>query len=225
MALPAKAMVLAFIFDFRYSCHCVTDWVCAIRCTSLLSKQVQINGLRQLQDPISGVSNVKREGSQDVDWDRGLPLEVLALVAKAGGTMAMKGMRGASRTWQQGFDLGVAGIGIFDDTKPVLTCGACILYRPPHQFPRSEVTLGFPGLPKLDLGQSAIRPAWLKKLKLFPRLDILIHGLSTYLRGSPSSLALHLSDFHMLHLRVCLIPKPTPAIPIAPRHLVPPPRN
>ena len=42
------------------------------------------------------------------DWDKGLPPDVLALVAKAGGMEAMKGMRGASKNWQQGFELGVS---------------------------------------------------------------------------------------------------------------------
>lgn len=39
------------------------------------------------------------EGS--VDWDKGLPPDVLALVAKAGGLEALKGMRGVSKAWQE----------------------------------------------------------------------------------------------------------------------------
>lgn len=47
-----------------------------------------------------------------MDWDKGLPSEALALVAKARGTDNAKKIREVSKTWQQGFDLGVTGIKI-----------------------------------------------------------------------------------------------------------------
>lgn len=49
-------------------------------------------------------------GDFKADWAEGLPPDVLALVAKAGGVPDMKAMRGVNKTWQHGFELGISGI-------------------------------------------------------------------------------------------------------------------
>lgn len=64
-------------------------------------------------------------GFQDVDspdWENGLPTDVLALVAKAGGVGQMKCMREVCKSWQAGFGLSVtclkASYGGFDFFVP-----------------------------------------------------------------------------------------------------------
>lgn len=44
------------------------------------------------------------------NWDTGLTADILGLVAKAGGIKEMAVMRQVSKTWKQGFELGVSGI-------------------------------------------------------------------------------------------------------------------
>lgn len=50
------------------------------------------------------------QGVQRVDWDKGLPVDVLALVAR--GSNALREMRGVCKTWQEGFDLSVTGVSV-----------------------------------------------------------------------------------------------------------------
>lgn len=134
-------------------------------------------------------------GPVNVDWDTGLPQDVLALVAKAGGGLEMKGTRGVSQSWQDGFDLGASSLSIHEVGHPVLPAGLIAGQR-------------FAGLTKLDLGHSAVNPAWLENLGGFPNLECLVLGLRTTLPWSLRCLALQLSDFHMLHLQVRCFPDP-----------------
>lgn len=101
----------------------------------------------------------------DVDWDKGLPEDVLALVANAGGIEEMKSMREVSKTWELGFELGVQAITIFGLEQPMLPPGL-------------EAARRFPGLIKLDLGRSAAEIAlpWLRNLRAFPKLRSLDLG-------------------------------------------------
>lgn len=97
-----------------------------------------------------------------VDWEKGLPPDVLGLVAKAGGLKEMMGMRGACKTWQQGYELGVTAITIhFED--PVLPLGA-------------EAAQRFPGLKVLSIGDSRTEVGDLQGLRALPNLDTLILG-------------------------------------------------
>lgn len=72
------------------------------------------------------------------DWDKGLPSDVLAMVARAGGITEMKAMRGVSKQWQEGFELAVVSI-------------KASLKTP--SLPR-EVALRFPVLTSLDVGET-----------------------------------------------------------------------
>lgn len=83
---------------------------------------------------------------EGIDWDQGLPLDMLAMVA--GGAEAMKAMRGVSKTWQRGFSV----------TK--------LTIRKPGPIPRSMGRLAerFPGLTSLDLGESLMDPSCLARL-------------------------------------------------------------
>lgn len=114
------------------------------------------------------------------DWDKGLPDDVLALVAKAGGVNEMKSMRQVSKTWQLGFELGVQGITILE-VHPMLPPG---MQHP--MLPQGMEAAGrFPALTKLDLGRSAAVAAlpWLINLRAFPNLDTLILGERTSCQG------------------------------------------
>lgn len=99
----------------------------------------------------------------DVDWDSGLPPDVLALVAKAGGVSDTKSMREVSKSWQQGFELGVTGIAIVHTEHPVLP-------------PVLEVAQRFPGLTRLDLSRSATNAARLGNVRVLPKLESLVLG-------------------------------------------------
>lgn len=51
-------------------------------------------------------------GEGKVDWEKGLPLDMLALVATLGGLHETNAMRGVCKTWQHGFESGVKSIKI-----------------------------------------------------------------------------------------------------------------
>lgn len=132
----------------------------------------------------------------EVDWDKGLPPDVLALVATASVRMEgclhlmdMAAMREVSKSWKEGFELGVKKIEIFDNElqHPVLPSGI-------------EAAERFPGLTALDLGYSATSTAWLGTLGAFSKL----HSLSIC-RGDlfPGSLGDLLADADLAHLQVC----------------------
>lgn len=91
----------------------------------------------------------------DIDWDKGLPLDVLSLVAQTLGMNQMKIMRGVCKTWQQGFEMGVTGIKITSLGHPALPSGL-------------ELAQRFPGLTMLDLGKRAISTEWLEELREDP---------------------------------------------------------
>lgn len=118
-----------------------------------------------------------------------LPLDVLALVAKAGASLQeMKGMRGLNKTWQQGFELVVTGITISLD-DPMLPSGEAAAIR-------------FPGLLKLDLGNSSAEESWLENLpKAFPKLTHLVLGHKLNTPGYHQSLACCLSNIGLEHIR------------------------
>lgn len=121
--------------------------------------------------------------SMDVDWDTGLPSDVLALVAKKGRANQMKIMREVSKSWQQGFELAVRGISIGSVEHPVLPWGL-------------EVAQRFPALTQLGLGNSLIDTAWLETLQTLPNLNRLF-------LGGPKT-TLKISDADMVHLQVWL---------------------
>lgn len=72
---------------------------------------------------------------EEVDWDKGLPIDILAMIA--GGRDAQKSMRGVSQTWKEGFDRSV------DRLKIRL-----------HGPDLGLVPVRFPMLTSLDLGGS-----------------------------------------------------------------------
>lgn len=110
---------------------------------------------------------------ESVDWEKGLPPDVLPLVAKAGGLPDMKSMRGACKTWQEGFELGVTGIGV-SILSPMLPDGGLAARR-------------FPMLARLDVGNSSAAESWLQTLAAFPKLSSLVLG---YKADSASRLSL-----------------------------------
>lgn len=130
-----------------------------------------------------------------LDWDKGLPPDVLALVAKAGGLSQMIGMRGVSKTWQLGFELGVTGIRV-SQLDPLLPEGTAAFCR-------------FPVVQKLNLRDSATQNAWLQTLRVFPKLNSLVLGYTTRTTSgyssskvaSPLSLTRRLSDAGLAFLR------------------------
>lgn len=117
----------------------------------------------------------------EVDWDEGLPLEMMALVAKAGGVGLMDSMREVCKSWQQGFEVQVSSIKIvwsWGDPEPYVEeedddTNSCWLLPPGVNLAQR-----FPGLTKIDLGGSGAPPAWLKHLRAIPRLDSVIIGHS-----------------------------------------------
>lgn len=98
-----------------------------------------------------------------MDWDKGLPTDVLVLVANAGRFEKMKAMRGVCKSWQLGFELGVTGISL-NSLYPLL----------PEDG--TEAARRFPMLCKLGLGKSKTNIKQLEALKAFPRLASLALG-------------------------------------------------
>lgn len=121
-----------------------------------------------------------------VDWDKGLPLDVLALVAKAGGVSEMTAMLAVSKTWQQAFGLTTTAINIrqINQVQPFSIEAAEL-----HQ-----------GLTRVSIDSSVASRAWLDSLRLFPKLNSLSLGEQTlWLRpGAPAS---RLTDADLWHLR------------------------
>lgn len=108
------------------------------------------------------LENDRELESLGVDWDKGLPPDLLALVARAADMQETKVMRRVSRTWQQGFELGVRCIAVhFED--PVL----------PNWLKTAQ---RFPALTMLDLGASRTSTNWLANLRAFPKLRSLKLG-------------------------------------------------
>lgn len=126
----------------------------------------------------------------NVDWDKGLPVDVLAVVARVGGPRSMMEMRGVSATWQQGYELAVTGITI--KSSHDLQCAI-----PPSG---TEAPQRFPALAKLNLGQSTLDAAWLANLRAFRKLDTLNLGTSLFSRAG--TLGSRLADADMQHLWV-----------------------
>lgn len=82
-------------------------------------------------------------GDLAVDWANGLPDDVLALVAKAGGLPDMKIMREVCTTWQSGFELGVKCIKLPEDSQ--MKCSLSQLSSKPLRT--SLGSSASPGLP------------------------------------------------------------------------------
>lgn len=62
--------------------------------------------------------SVRREGTAPIDWDKGLPIDVLAIIG--GGREETKSMREVSKTWKAGFERGVHRLKILLNS-PVLS--------------------------------------------------------------------------------------------------------
>lgn len=101
---------------------------------------------------------------EDADWDRGLPPDILALVAKSGGMASMTVMRGVSKSWQRGYELGVTSLKI---------CLHSPMLPPGETSPQR-----FPYLASLDLGGRPVEEQTLQALKAFPKLRFLTLGLA-----------------------------------------------
>lgn len=128
----------------------------------------------------------------NVGWSTGLPIDVLALVARAGGVSEMKRMRSVCKSWQEGFDLGVTGIGICELQHPVLPSGVAAASR-------------FPGLTQLDLGCSAVGKDWLDHLGAFSKLEILTLGGWPDGLGPGGALSVRLKAVDMKRIQVCVM--------------------
>lgn len=133
----------------------------------------------------------------EIDWDKGLPVDVLGLMAKTGGMSSMKSMRGVSKTWQQGYELGVSHIKLHtrDTSLP---------------WEAQDAAQRFPCLTSLDVGHNtAANPSMFQTLSIFPNLKRLIIGPRKYFPrgGSPPNLAQELPlnywirDVHLAALR------------------------
>lgn len=142
-----------------------------------------------LISPDSLVKTMDGEDSLVVDWGEGLPPDVLALVAKAGGIQHLKSMRGVCKAWQQGFELGVTSIAILKLYHPVLPPGLQAAQR-------------FPELSLLKLGKSGTSQEWLVTLSAFPKLRGLILGVQTAALHTGRRLGDRLLDADMIHLQV-----------------------
>lgn len=84
----------------------------------------------------------------EVDWDKGLPIDLLSTVA--GGRDILKAMRGVSHTWQAGFEASVKSI-----TVP---------WKAPPLPPASKFAERFPELISINLGESRLDQASLVSL-------------------------------------------------------------
>lgn len=74
---------------------------------------------------------------EEVDWDKGLPLELLSAVA--GGRNELKAMRGVSRTWKAGFEASITKFKV-SGQGPMLPPGDAFAQR-------------FPAMRTIDLGR------------------------------------------------------------------------
>lgn len=79
------------------------------------------------------------------DWDKGLPTEVLGLLARCFPN-AMEAMREVSKTWKEGFEGSVSRITVYPIT---------LLDRAPGQFPPQDGSFAarFPMLSRIRLGK------------------------------------------------------------------------
>lgn len=152
--------------------------------------------------------------TEDIDWDKGLPSDVLALVAKAGGNSDMKVMRGISKTWQQGFELAVTGITLDyeypfippeEEPAPGWFGPSCQPRRPKGASanPLFLTAVRFPRLTRLALGKCAADEAWLETLRAFPNLKSLDLGLGrdTSVVFFRQYFTFRLTDTGLRHLR------------------------
>lgn len=124
------------------------------------------------------------------DWRDGVPLDVLALVAKAGGCSSTKEMRGVAKAWQQGFELAVTSITINHGAPPLPSGDAAF-----------ALAQRFPSLSILNLGQSDSGDACLLNLSAHRRLESLVLGLPAAMGdlwpepvAPPETLAARLTD-------------------------------
>lgn len=128
------------------------------------------------QDPLFNMSDPSE------DCADGLPPDVLALIAKAGGVPSLKAMREVCKTWQNGFEMAVSG-NLGPRKAMVLPEGA-------------ELAQRFPGLTSLDLGESFVGNGWLPNLHALPKLRVLVLG-----REVGGGFASRLTDAGLAHLR------------------------
>lgn len=132
-------------------------------------------------------------GGEELDWDKGLPPDVLALVARAGGIKAMQQMRGVSSQWKEGFELGVKGIRV-SQLGPLLPLAG-------------ETARRFPMVESLMLGNSLVEESWLEGLGAFVKLTNLVLGEleKHYIRfkwdGVFDILRVRLTDAGLLYLQ------------------------
>lgn len=97
-----------------------------------------------------------------VDWDKGLAVELLALIAMEGGIKGMKAMRLVCKTWQQGFELSVTSIKVH--------------FGNPYLHWMGDTALRFPAVTNLDLGECYAQGANIWRVHDFPILNSLILG-------------------------------------------------
>lgn len=102
------------------------------------------------------------QASTPPDWEKGLPLELLALLAGLGGRNEMKAMRGVCKLWQQGFEGGTIGLMIGPE-GPLLPGNGSFCER-------------FPMLASLHLGDSPVAESDLAQLAGFKQLQTLSLG-------------------------------------------------
>lgn len=90
-----------------------------------------------------------------VDWDKGLPLDMLSAIAQ--GKDILKAMRGVSTTWKQGYESSIRHITV-SRSGPLLP-------------PKAALAQRFPGQVSLDIGDSLIIEARLEDLSGFQNLN------------------------------------------------------
>ena len=106
------------------------------------------------------------------DWDKGLPLDVLAHIAR--GSDLAKAMRGTSKSWQAGFEASVSSIRVgFEGLS----------------LPPSEALLQrFQQLTMVDIGSCNSDHAAFGALEGLPRIAQLVVGLRGHRTGFPAPL-------------------------------------
>lgn len=135
--------------------------------------------------------NLGAKDMAHVDREKGLPLDILAVVARLGGPSLVKAMRGVSTSWQQGYELAVTGITVMDRS-----CQSKYALLPSG----TAATQRLPALAKLNLGKSQVDTAWLANLRAYPSLDCLILGVPYY--PTAGTLTYRLANADMQHLLV-----------------------